>query len=59
MKKFVVFIFALFFLITSEYYLLTEIFTKKRLPVMVGAFAAVLVCVFVFLRFFKKTVTSA
>jgi hypothetical protein len=59
MKKIFVFIITLFFLIASEYYLLTEIFTRKRLLIMAGSLAIVLLCIFVFLRFFRKSVTSA
>jgi len=59
MKKFAIFIFTLLLLIGCEYYLLTEIFTQKRLPVMGATLAGVFLCIFVFLRFFKKTVTSS
>jgi hypothetical protein len=59
MKKYIVFLFTLFFLIASEYYLLTEIFTRKRLPVIAASFAVVLLCIFIFLRFFRRTVSSA
>jgi hypothetical protein len=59
MKKFFVFILALFFLIASEYYFLTEIFTRRRLPVVAGSLAAVMLCIFVFLRFFKHSVPSS
>jgi len=59
MKKFVIFILTLFLLIACEYYLLTEMFTQKRLPVIAGTLTGVLLCVFVFLRFFKKTVTTS
>jgi hypothetical protein len=59
MKKFVIFIIALFLLIASEYYLLTELFTQKRIPVVAASFAVVLFCIFIFLRFFKKTVISS
>ena len=59
MKKFVIFILTLLLLIACEYYLLTEMFTQKRLPVIAGTLAGVLLCVFVFLRFFKKTVTTS
>ena len=59
MKKFVIFIFALALLIASEYYLLTELFTQKRLPVIAGSFITVLLCIFVFLRFFKKSVSPS
>ncbi|HZH64469.1 MAG TPA: hypothetical protein VEY10_06200 [Flavisolibacter sp.] len=59
MKKFIIFIIALFLLIASEYYLLTELFTQKRVPVVAGASAVVLLCIFIFLRFFKKAVLSS
>jgi hypothetical protein len=59
MKKFIVFIFALSLLIASEYYLLNEFFTTKRLPVMMASLAGVLLCIFVFLRFFKNAVPSS
>ena len=58
MKKFIVFIGAMFFLIASEYYFLTEIFTRKRLPVIAGSFVVAVLCIFVFLRFFKTSVAS-
>jgi len=59
MKKFIIFIFALFILIASEYYLLNEVFTRKRLPVMVVSLIGVVLCIFVFLRFFKKSVIAS
>ena len=59
MKKIFVFVITLFFLIASEYYLLTEIFTRKRFVVIAASLAVVVLCIFVFLRFFRKTVISA
>jgi len=59
MKKFIFFIAALFFLVASEYYFLTEIFTRRRLPVIAGSLAVVVLCIFVFLRFFKHSVTAS
>jgi hypothetical protein len=59
MKKLVVFIFALSLLIASEYYLLDEIFTQQRLPVIGACLGLVLLCIFIFLRFFKKTVIAS
>ena len=59
MKKIIIFIVALFLLIASEYYFLTEVFTQKRIPAMAGSFTLILCCIFIFLRFFKKTVISS
>jgi hypothetical protein len=59
MKKFLVFLFTLFCLIASEYYLLTEIFTRQRFSIIAASLAAVLLCIFIFLRFYRKSVTSA
>ncbi len=56
MKKFLVFIFFLFLLIAAEYYFLTEIFTQKRLPVLSGSLVLIVVCMVVFVRFFRKSV---
>jgi hypothetical protein len=59
MKKFFVFIVALIFLVACEYYLLNEIFTRKRLPIMASTLAGVMLCIYVFLRFFKRSVISS
>lgn len=59
MKKFVIFILTLLLLIGCEYYLLTEMFTQKRLPIIAGTLIGLLLCVFVFLRFFRKSVTTS
>lgn len=58
MKKFIVFVVALLFLVASEYYFLTELFTRRRLPVVFVSLACTVLCVFVFLRFFKNSATS-
>lgn len=58
MKRFLFFLTALLLLIASEYYFLTEVFTRKRLPVVIASLACVALCIFVFLRFFRKSVTA-
>lgn len=58
MRKFFVFISSLAVLITAEYYFLTEIFSQKRLPVLVISLLLVLLCILVFIRFFKKSVST-
>ncbi|HVF98155.1 MAG TPA: hypothetical protein VM871_12570, partial [Flavisolibacter sp.] len=57
--KFLFFLLTLFLLIAAEYYFLTEIFARKRLPVIVGSITCVLFCIFIFLRFFKKSVVAS
>jgi len=58
MKKFITFILLLAVLILSEYYFLIEVFTKKRLPVAAVSLFLILICIFAFIRFFKKTVLT-
>lgn len=58
MKRLLIFIFALAFLITSEYYLLNEIFSQKRFPVIAVTLAIAAICIFVFIRFFKRNIIS-
>lgn len=58
MKKFFVFILILLSLIVSEYYFLTEIFTQKRIPVLVVSFVVTIVCLYCLIRYFKRSVFS-
>ncbi len=59
MKRFVVFIMILLLLIVSEYYFLTEFFGHKRVPVIAFSLTAAILCLFYFIRFFKRSVISS
>lgn len=58
MKKLLIFVGATVFLIAAEYFFLTEVFTCRRLPVIAGSLLVVILCIVIFLRFFKASVTS-
>lgn len=58
MKKFLTFAGAMALLIAAEYYFLTEVFTRRRLPVIAGSLFVAILCILIFLRFFKASVAS-
>jgi len=54
MKKFLVFITLLFLLILSEYFLISEFFFARRVPVLMVSLVATVFFIFISIRFFKK-----
>lgn len=56
MKKIVVFVVLLIAFILSEYFFLTELFSGRRTSYLLGSAIFILICVFAFIRYFKKSV---
>ena len=54
MKKFLIFIVFLVLIITSEYVLVNELFTSKRLAVLLISSVATVFFIYLTTRFFKK-----
>jgi len=54
MKKFFVFTIFLLLLIISEYFLINEIFSQKRIGVLIPSLLGTVIFLFVVIRFFKK-----
>ena len=59
MKKFITYIFFLTVLIISEYYFFTEIFSQKRMPVLMASSLVMLATIFGIFRFAKKNIINA
>jgi ABC-type uncharacterized transport system permease subunit len=59
MKRFLIFIILLSLLIVGEYYFLTEIFTQKRVLVIAGSLVVAILCVYLLIRFYKRSVISS
>lgn len=59
MKKFLNFIIVLLLLVVSEYFLLTELFSQKRVPVLSLSLVVTLVCIYGVIKFFKKNILTA
>ena len=58
MKKFIVFIIFLLLLIVSEYYFLNEMFSHKRVFILMLSLLGVVVCIYAVIRFFKKNILN-
>jgi hypothetical protein len=54
MKRFLIFILFLGFLILAEIYFLTEIFSKKRVLIMLPSLLIALISIIAIFRYFKK-----
>ncbi|MGZ5287146.1 MAG: hypothetical protein ACXWB9_08185 [Flavisolibacter sp.] len=59
MKKFLIFILFLLMLIISEYFLVNELFSRKRPLVLIIALAVSICCIIAAVRFFKKYYISS
>ena len=59
MKKFLAFILILSLLIVSEYYFFTEIFTQKRVAILVVSALVILLCLYRLIRIFKRSFISS
>ena len=59
MKKFLTFLFFLILLIICEYFLVTELFFAKRLPVLLISLLGSVVFFYAAYRFFKKNILTA
>jgi len=54
MKKFLIFSFLLLLLIISEYFLLNELFSHRRIFILLPSLLGTLFFIFILIRFFKK-----
>ena len=54
MKKFLIFSFLLLLLIISEYFLLNELFSHRRIFILLPSLLGTLLFIFILIRFFKK-----
>jgi len=59
MKKFLIFSFLLLLLIISEYFLLNELFSYRRLFILLPSLLGTLVFIYILIRFFKKYILPA
>lgn len=56
MKKFLIFILVLLLLIISEYFLVNELFSHKRPPVLLLSLLGTVLCIYGVIKFFKKNI---
>jgi hypothetical protein len=59
MKRFLLFILFLTVLIAAEYYFFTELFSEKRLAVLLPSLLIMAVSIFGIFRFAKKTLSQS
>jgi hypothetical protein len=59
MKKFIIFILLLSLLVVSEYFFLTEMFSEKRVPVLVGTLLVTVACLYSLFRYFKRSIFTS
>jgi len=59
MKKFLVFILFLSLLILSEYFLLNELFSDRRVFILLPSLLGTLLCIYAVIKFFKKYILPA
>jgi hypothetical protein len=58
MKKFLIFLLCSLLLITSEYFLLNEWFSHKRLTVLLLSLLGTILCIYAAYKFFKKYILT-
>jgi len=59
MKKFLVFFLFLLLLIVSEYFLLNELLSHKRVTVLLMSLVGTVLCIYAVTKFFKKYILPA
>jgi len=59
MKKFIRFITILSLLIVSEYYFLTEVFSQRRVFILIISLLVIFACIYGLVRFFKRSFISS
>lgn len=59
MKEFIVFILILSLLIAAEFYFFTEIFTHRRVAVIIVSLVVIVACLYQLVRFFRRSFISS